>query len=1395
MTGRRAARQTDMTKHGGPITQGSLTVYIGDPDGVACSACSGAEAEGSPVNPLLGAKVLSAEMDLALPGPLSFIVSRDYSSYQTETPAPIGLLGPGWWLPSEVSLVQTDVALTLNDGKGRSIRFNALAPGHASFSRSESFWIVRGGAERLDTNTQTAIARLHDAWMGLHADDRRNPALFFVTNDPRGPWWVFGANDPHSAVEGQRLVLKGLCDRFGRVQRIERNADGAMTAVEDGLGRRYRLELKRLPLAVSDGAQGWGPDNGVRLSAIYIVHDPENQDIPVQPLVRYEYSERGELIAVFARDGSRQRQFEYLPQWLGRMSSHAFAGRPVIRYVYGTNGKVIEQHRSGLTSFRFEYLRDSTVVTDNLGRQRIYHFQGKGGLRRTVRLQHADGSVTQRKFDASGRLVATIDALDRETRFELDVVTGNVLAATAADGSQVQWDYNEHGQVLASYQRPNEANVRVEYDGLGRVAAATNTLGNITRYEYLDERSEHPAVIEDALGGRKHLSWNTQGLLVSYSDCSGSIKRYRYDRWGQLTGTQSEEGVSQANEYDGFGRLVARTNGLGERTTYAHDHAGDLIGVTNPDGSRVKLERDAQGRVLAHFYGGLAQKFEYDAIGRLVRLTNENGAHTTFEHDVMDRVIKQTGVDGRMQLSHFNAAGELVESLDAGRLTQLRYDLMGRLLERTVYRGEEVDPQTPYRQHFQYGSDGLLEKAWHYSEIGNNEIAVHLKRDPLGRIMRETQEIKGPQGDLVWQYSVAHQFNALGVEVQTAYEGLPQIEWQTYGSGHLHGILMDGETLLDFERDKLHREVRRQFGDVQIARTHDGLSRLSSLEVRSPLVGADESLNRLHHYDLAGQLIQIDAVSGEYRYQYDKAGRLVFAAQPSMLAREYKFDAAGNRVFESQAQQVAKDNWDETVRRNLSDKEFNVLGKGTADDADHTELRWMDNRVLDDGHFRYEYDAWGNLSHKYHEQSNEHHCFAYDLDNRLIRYTFESETGVRGANYFYDPFGRRLVKQVQEADQAGQLNGAMETSFFGWDGNRLTMTETGNQRICTLYELGSFDPIARIETIKQAKTQSLAEKIGLITHVELSAAMVEQLQELEQELLQDRLSAQSQQWLELAGVNAAELRSLLDSTTTAADRRVHFYCLDHIGTPLALLDSQGALDWTCESDPWGRALKESAKNGLTQAIRLPGQHLDKESGLHYNRHRYFDSGTGSYTNQDPIEFAGGFNFYTYPSNPVRYIDPLGLEATQKPCAERILEAAEKLNNQEHYKGESDYRGWKGKNKCNLFIDEVLEAAGVAAPKRKRFGLNAGPITAETWANPESKLPGFQVIKHYPKPGDIVAIKYPYGDATGHVAVVKDWKWGTGNTIGAGSATGSHTTGWPWNDAPPQGEPVYFRCVD
>ena len=70
-------------------------------------------------------------------------------------------------------------------------------------------------------------------------------------------------------------------------------------------------------------------------------------------------------------------------------------------------------------------------------------------------------------------------------------------------------------------------------------------------------------------------------------------------------------------------------------------------------------------------------------------------------------------------------------------------------------------------------------------------------------------------------------------------------------------------------------------------------------------------------------------------------------------------------------------------------------------------------------------------------------------------------------------------------------------------------------------------------------------------------------------------------------------------------------------------------------------------DGLKAKIpfRFQGQYYDEESGLHYNRFRYYDPEIGRFVSQDPIGLWGGDNLYTYVDTPTGWIDPWGLQPT------------------------------------------------------------------------------------------------------------------------------------------------------
>jgi RHS repeat-associated protein len=98
---------------------------------------------------------------------------------------------------------------------------------------------------------------------------------------------------------------------------------------------------------------------------------------------------------------------------------------------------------------------------------------------------------------------------------------------------------------------------------------------------------------------------------------------------------------------------------------------------------------------------------------------------------------------------------------------------------------------------------------------------------------------------------------------------------------------------------------------------------------------------------------------------------------------------------------------------------------------------------------------------------------------------------------------------------------------------------------------------------------------------------------------------------------------------------------DHLGTPTAMLDEQGAMVWSAEIDVYGR-LQNVVGEKAACPFRWPGQYEDEETGLYYNRFRYYDAEAGRYICQDPIGLNGGPRPYGYPKDVLLRADPWGL---------------------------------------------------------------------------------------------------------------------------------------------------------
>ncbi|MFD2909219.1 RHS repeat-associated core domain-containing protein [Flavobacterium ardleyense] len=100
---------------------------------------------------------------------------------------------------------------------------------------------------------------------------------------------------------------------------------------------------------------------------------------------------------------------------------------------------------------------------------------------------------------------------------------------------------------------------------------------------------------------------------------------------------------------------------------------------------------------------------------------------------------------------------------------------------------------------------------------------------------------------------------------------------------------------------------------------------------------------------------------------------------------------------------------------------------------------------------------------------------------------------------------------------------------------------------------------------------------------------------------------------------------------------------DHLGTPTHLFSEQGDTIWEGSLDSYGKLRIDKGEIGSCP-FRYQGQYEDLETGLYYNRFRYYDHEEGRYISQDPIGLISGEpNLYAYVQDPNGWVDVFGLE--------------------------------------------------------------------------------------------------------------------------------------------------------
>ena len=1251
--------------------------------GPDCKSCKTA----NPVNLATGEEILY-QTDFATPGLIPVSWTRCYRS--SHAPYDKGSLGARWTSPYTTAITQSAEGLVYHDPTGRNIRLPLIGIGEAFDDLFEAFTIARTSA------TELVIAYRSGATDVFHAVGQTGPQ----SGAAAGLRYALRAKRTAAGPALYILPAQEARTQFRDHPAAKRLSPDALLVVTDG----HALWLECRP-ATADNFAADSPAARKAISDLAAVHVADQKagiaiiagDTAFHPAAyANQLSQCIGTVDQLLADGSRHThvRYRYAPALdehgtpLGADAgldlieqidaqdnprSYAYASHLLTRYTdyNGFGQNLTWEHSPDWAPFATRCVRtvaddgtedtrlsydtrfNETTLIDAAGNRSVYTYNGDNlvtGIATTV----ADGSqpFQQRVWDKNGNLTKEIDPEGRTTRYTYDD-KGRLLSVVAPSGTIVRYEYDASGSP-AKITDPAGRSWQRNFDANGNLTVQTDPAGRTTAYKY--NGYGQLVEIQDAKGGTEKFSYDDLGQLVSSTDCSGRTTRFSYNQLGHLiAGTDAAQHVTRYDT-DKLGRIKTVTHPDGSQESYTYDANDNVVSVTDQNGKTSRFAYNGQGLLTSRIdANGNSLAYRYNANLQLLKLINQNGESYDFAYDAQRRLVSETGFDGKQTSYRYDLGGELIASESGRTRTEYERDDAGNLLTKRVHQSGGNGPITETTR-YQYDVLGKL------LSVKNRDSEIQFGYDDAGNLVEETQHVMLRQGGKTLErvFTLKHEVDELGNRIETILPNGRKITTQRYGSGHWIGTLWNGSPIADIERDDLHREKTRQMGRVTPQRQdrltqtrhYDPLSRLLSLKLHS---GQEVVAARSMHYDAAGNLNQIeDWKRDKISYEYDPVGQLLRAIQPG-LVESFAFDPAGNLTDGSERtrRQINKagidhGHWDQGLEHMTEQPVGEPRPKIAS--ITHNLLRCYLGMEFD-------YDAEGNTIRKIVKGKENEPPYSltlhYDAENRLVKAIKPQAGQTMEAEYRYDAFGRRIAKVVRtlrEAKATGTYGGSgrMETvqediTFFVWDGDTLIQEVKPDTTITYLYEPDSFVPLARVHSdMRDSAYDPEVTKKKRAEDEQNQAAEEQEAENLKWLKVTDKAAYES-------AVKAIEARKLAERQeefaqleAQARNDQIYYVNADHLGTPQEVVSEDGKVVWLARFKAWGRIHKLD-KEDVQQPFRFQGQYEDVETGLFYNRHRYYDPDTARYLTQDPIGLLGGTNPFSYAPNPTNWTDALGLK--------------------------------------------------------------------------------------------------------------------------------------------------------
>lgn len=982
-------------------------------------------------------------------------------------------------------------------------------------------------------------------------------------------------------------------------------------------------------------------------------------------------------------------------------------GEPIDPVTGASANEFIDVEDTGPVPFKWERFYYSHWNDQNgpLGFGFRHVFQRELRLLRT-RAVYVDQENREYEFPRleDGRYGGTFAGFDLEqqdeTRFVLKHETlGNMgfLRTSAADTSarlvgiilnnvRSTFHYDDKDRLEGITQVPTETNASwtarktlFRYDPCGRIIDirredANRNMVSIARYEY--DEAGCLTTWHDPLGATGSYAYDSERRMTQVTDRNGYSFYYKYDGEGRCIASAGQDQLWRVQlKYEPGRTLVTEADG--GQWIFHYDKVGTVTRIVDPYGGTNDKLTDSEGRIIA----------EVDSGGRVMRwLYNEKGRNT----GRMDRwgniwPTKDEAPNLPNPLAHEVPSTPLAlqwgnvedlspaESIDvpnalAGlaaqvlalpdpvlKEPQVKRDAAGRVIEEVdVYGRKECFEHDP-------GGNAVLFKDKDGKEYRYTTSSWNLRgieTDPVGNSVRYGYTLRE---------KVAVIIDANGNESTYTYDYKDRIT-----SVKRHGVIR--ETYKYDVGDRLI-EKRDANGDV-LLRFEVGENGLHSKRILTS--GEVHS----YEYDERGNFTKASTEKFDIRMTYDGAGRRTSDKRDGLgvehsyrgkhLARTVYF---GRFVVEYEVQPDGAVlirtpvGGTHRIHRSADGRILMKLGNGTSElrrfDSDGRcvgRVRWHGNRTENAHWGRYQYSPVGELQ-RVTDSAQGAIAFQYDAAHRLIG---ENRNGERVRQFEYDPAGNLLSAPSRSWMRYTEGNRLVESSSSMYRyNNRNHLTEEINALgDRTTYHYNSMDLLAKV-TWSDRDDVWTAEYDGLCRRI--FKALGDERTEYYWD--GDRLAAEvaGDGWLRIYVYANEEVflpYMFIDYSGVVAEEgagQAYFVFCDQVGLPERVEDDVGREVWKAENvDPYG-LISIVSGNSVEYDLRWPGHYFDRETGLHYNRYRYYSPVFGRYLQSDPKGQSGGINLYAYASNPLVQVDVFGLDHNKKHVTDHTDDATEEPN--------------------------------------------------------------------------------------------------------------------------------------